>query len=82
MALQTEVVQPFICLQALHCRTVGIMTVGTSHLFFPDRMMGRILHLGLDVRVTHIAAFWFWFGQQCFPGGEMDLVAVNTAYIV
>jgi hypothetical protein len=82
MALQTEVVQPFICLEALHCRTVGIMTVRASHLFFPDGMMGRILDLGLDVRVTHIATFRFWFGQEPFATWEMDLVAVNAAYIV
>jgi hypothetical protein len=58
------------------------MAVRTLHLLLPDGVMGRILHPGLDIRVTRVAAFRRWFGQQFFTGGEMNLVARSATHVV
>lgn len=61
---------------------MGIMAVGALHLFLRDRVMGRILHPGLDIHVTGVAAFRFWLGQQFLPAREMNLVARSAAYVI
>jgi hypothetical protein len=82
MAGQTEIVYPFISLQSSCRRTMGIVTVRAAHLPFPDRMVGRILDLGLDVRMTTIAAFRLRLGQQMFACRRVDLVALHAAHLV
>jgi hypothetical protein len=61
---------------------MGIMAVRALHLFLSDRVMGRILHPGLNIHVTGVAALRFWFGQQFFPGREVNFVALGAAYII
>jgi hypothetical protein len=82
MARETEVVQPFICLEASHIRAMCIMAVRTGHLSFSKGMMGRILHSGLNVWVTTVASVRLCLGQQMLASGRVDLVAVCAAYII
>jgi hypothetical protein len=82
MAGQTEIVYPFIRLEASHLGTVRIVAVRTGHLPFPKGMMGRILHFGLDVWVTAVAAFRLCLGQQMLSGRRVDLVALRATHIV
>jgi len=63
-------------------RSMGIVAIETAHLAFPDRMMGKQVELGPDIRMAAIAELGHFVSADLLLRSLMELVARETTQII
>ena len=77
MAFETEIVESFICLEIVDKGTMMGMAAAAFHLSFPDRVVGGIVRLNLNIRMAGITESRLLFFQRLCC---MNLVTGGTGH--